>query len=51
MIVWLEHLAVVRKVAGSSKWVPDKLQRRLKAAKEEDWAPPFTCGAQDTMGL
>ena len=67
MVEWLERLAVVRKVAGSSparakglenshcapssKWVPDQLQGRLKAAKGEDWAPPFTCRAQDTMGL
>ena len=67
VVEWLERLAVVRKVAGSSparakrlenshcppssEWVPVSLQRRLKAAKGEDWAPPFTCRAQDTMGL
>ena len=28
-----------------------QLQARLKAAKGEDLAPPFTCRAQDMMGL
>ena len=67
VIEWLERLAVVRKVTGSSpalakrlenshcppssEWVPDQLQGRFKAAKGKDWAPPFTCRAQDTMGL
>ena len=66
MVEWLERLAVVRKVAGSSptwaerlknshcppssEWVPD-FPGRLKAAKGEDLAPPFTCRAQDTMGF
>ena len=52
VVEWLERLAVVRKVAGSSpawakrlenshcppssEWVPDSLQGRLKAAKGED---------------
>ena len=67
VVEWLERLAVVRKVAGSSparakrlenshcppsrEWVPDSLQGSLKAVKGEDWAPPFTCSAQDMMGL
>ena len=70
VVEWLERLAVVQKVAGSSparvewlknshcspssecmEWIADSLQGRLKAAKGEDWAPPFTCRAQDTMGL
>ena len=60
VVEWLERLAVVRKVAGSSparakrlenshcppssEWVPE-FQGRLKAAKGEDWAPPFICRA------
>ena len=63
---WLECLAVVRKVTGSSparakrlenshcppssEWVPYQLQGRLKVVKGEDWALPFTCCVQDTMG-
>ena len=35
----------------SSEWVPDSLQGRLKAAKGENWVPPSTCRAQDTMGI
>ena len=34
----------------SSECVPDQLQGRLNAAKGEDWAPPFICLVQDTMG-
>ena len=67
MVKWLERSALVLKVAGSSptrakrlenshcppssEWVPDSLQGRLKVAKGEDWAPHFTCSAQDTMVL
>ena len=38
-----------QKVAGSN--VAGKLQVRLTAANGEDWAPPFKCCTQETMGL
>ena len=60
---WLEHLAVVQKVAGSTLLGPkDSVHpvangylktswNLLKAVKGEDWTMPFTCHAEDRMGL
>ena len=65
MVEWLERFAVVRSQVriplGPKDWKSVtvhpaangdlSLQGRLKAAKGEDWVPPFTCRAQDTTGF